>query len=152
VIELRRALDLLLAQPGIDPARVALVGHDFGAMYGLIAAAQDHRVHTCVLLACVPHLIDWFLFSRQPVDLAAYRQQLAPLDPINYVPKLAPASVYFQFANEDEYVSAAQSAEYYAAALPRKQLSTYLAGHDLHPPEVAADRVVWLERELQLAR
>ena len=58
---LRRAFDLLLAQPDIDPTRVALVGHDFGAMYGLIAAAQDQRVRTCVLMACVPRLIDWFL-------------------------------------------------------------------------------------------
>jgi pimeloyl-ACP methyl ester carboxylesterase len=150
VIELRRAFDLLLAQPDIDPTRVALVGHDFGAMYGLIAAAQDQRVRTCVLMACVPRLIDWFLYSRQPVDLVAYRQQLAPLDPIHFVPKLAPASVYFQFANQDEYVSPAQSAEYYAAALPRKQLTTYFAGHDLLPPEVAADRLTWLERELKL--
>jgi dienelactone hydrolase len=44
VKDLRRALDVLLAQPGIDKTRVALVGHDFGAMYGALAAAADPRV------------------------------------------------------------------------------------------------------------
>jgi hypothetical protein len=29
-------------------------------------------------------------------------------------------------------------------------MATYNAGHDLHTPEVAADRVAWLERELGL--
>ncbi len=150
VIELRRAMDLLLAQPGIDPARVAFVGHDFGAMYGMIASALDHRAKTYVFMAGVPHFIDWFLFANKPKDPAAYRAQLAPVDPVNFVPRLAPASVFFQFANKDEYVNATQAAAFYAAALPRKQLATYDAGHDLHTAEVAADRVAWLERELGL--
>lgn len=148
VIELRRATDLLLAQPGIDLQRVAFVGHDFGAMYGVLASAADRRAKTYVLMAGIPHLIDWFLFARQPQDLESYRKQIAPLDPVNAVSRLAPASVFFQFAKTDQYVSAAQAAEFYAAAQPRKYMATYEAGHDLHTAEVAADRVAWLEREL----
>src|SRR4051794_2906334 len=34
--ELRRAMDVLLAQPGVDKKRVAYVGHDFGAMFGAV--------------------------------------------------------------------------------------------------------------------
>lgn len=150
VIELRRAMDLLLAQPGIDPQRVAFVGHDFGAMYGMIASGLDRRAVTYVFMAGVPHFIDWFLFARKPKDLESYRQQIAPIDPVNFVPRLASASVFFQFANKDEYVSAAQAAEFYAAALPRKQMATYDAGHALHTAEAAADRVAWLVRELGL--
>lgn len=150
VIELRRAMDLLLAQPGIDPSRVAYVGHDFGAMYGMIAGGLDRRAKTYVFMAGVPHFIDWALFAHQPKDLAAYRQQIAPLDPVNFVPALAPATVFFQFANRDEYVSAAQASESYVAAGVRKQMTTYAAGHDLHTAEVAADRVAWLAKELGL--
>jgi len=150
VIELRRAMDLLLAQPGVDPKRIAYVGHDFGAMYGTVMGAVDQRAKTYVLMAGVPHFIDWFLFSRQPKDLAAYRAQIAPLDPVGFVSQLAPATVFFQFASKDEYVSAAAAAEFHAAALPRKQTATYTAGHDLHTPEVAADRVAWLRRELEV--
>ncbi len=150
VVELRRALDLLLAQPNVDPARVAFVGHDFGAMYGTLAIAQERRVKTVVLLAGVPHLIDWMLYRQQPKDLAAYRVQIAPLDPVTYIGRLAPASVFFQFASKDQYVSATQAAEFYAAASPRKHMATYEAGHDLHTAEVAADRIGWLTRELEL--
>jgi dienelactone hydrolase len=150
VIELRRAMDLLLAQPGVDPQRVAYVGHDFGAMYGMLAGGMDRRAKTYVFMAGVPHFIDWALFARKPKDLEAYKAQIAPLDPVNFVPRLAPASVFFQFANKDEYVNAAQATEAYAAASVRKQMTTYAAGHDLHTQEVAADRVAWLERELGL--
>ena len=152
VTELRRAMDLLLAQPGIDLKRVAFVGHDFGAMYGMVASGLDRRAKTYVFMAGVPHFIDWALFARQPKDLPSYRQQIAPLDPVNFVARLAPASVFFQFASKDQYVSAAQAAEFYAAALPRKHLATYDAGHDLHPTEVAADRVAWREHELELKK
>ncbi len=150
VIEIRRAMDLLVNQPNLDLKRVAFVGHDFGAMYGMIASANDRRAKTYVFMAGTPHFIDWFLFANQPKDLAAYRAQLAPLDPVNFVSHLAPASVFFQFANQDQYVSATQAAEFYAAAGPRKQMATYKAGHDLHTAEVAADRVAWLSRELEL--
>ncbi len=150
VIELRRAMDLLLAQPGVDAARVAFVGHDFGAMYGMIASGLDRRAKTYVFMSAAPHFIDWFLYARQPKDLPSYRAQISAIDPILYVPKLAPARVFFQFANKDEYVSAAQATEYYAAAVAPKQTATYVAGHDLHTAQVAADRVAWLERELGL--
>jgi len=150
VVELRRAMDLLLNQPGIDPQRVAFVGHDFGAMYGMIASAQDRRATTYVFMAAVPRLIDWFLFARQPQDLESYRKQLAPLSPIESVGELAPASIFFQVADHDKYVSAAQAAEFYAAAKSRKQMTTYAAEHDLHTAEVASDRVAWLRRELRL--
>lgn len=150
VIELRRAMDLLLAQPDIDPRRVALVGHDFGAMYGMMAEALDRRASTCVFMAPTPHFADWFLFRQQPKDLAAYKAQLATIDPVLFVPMLAPASVFFQFASKDFYVTAEEAAEFFAAAGPRKQTATYEAEHDLDKPEVAADRVAWLERELGL--
>jgi predicted esterase len=150
VIELRRAMDLLLAQPGIDPARIAFVGHDFGAMYGMIASAADRRAKAYVFMSATPHFADWFFFARQPKDPAAYRAQISSIDPVLYVPKLAPARIFFQFANKDEYVTAEEAAEYYAAAGVPKQTATYEAGHDLHTAEVAADRVAWLGRELGL--
>jgi cephalosporin-C deacetylase-like acetyl esterase len=152
VIDLRRSLDLLLSQTGVDPNRVAFVGHDFGAMYGIIMGAVDRRPSTYVLMAGTPHLIDWFLFARQPKSLEDYRRQLAPLDPINFVPKLAPTPVFFQFAGNDEYVPPEAAQKFYGAALPRKQTAMYDSGHDLQKPEVTVDRINWLMRMLKLQR
>jgi len=152
VIQLRRAMDLLLAQPNIDTKRIAFVGHDFGAMYGILAGALDRRAKTYVFMACTPHFYDWFLFARQPQDIPAYQQQIAPLDPINFASRLAPASVYFQFANNDQYVSSTQAAALYAAVGPRKQMTTYDTGHELQTPEADFDRLTWLARELALKK
>lgn len=150
VIELRRALDLLLAQPGVDPKRVALVAHDFGAMFGAVAGAADGRPAAYVFLAPTPHLSDWYLFNVKPASLEDYKQQLAPLDPIDAVGRLAPAPVFYQFAASDKYVPAPRPAEFYDATKPRKLMATYEADHDLTPPEVGADRVAWLGQELGL--
>ncbi len=49
VIELRRAVDFLLAQPGIDPERLGYIGHDYGAVYGGVLAGIDQRLKTYIL-------------------------------------------------------------------------------------------------------
>src|SRR5690349_14690241 len=51
VIELRRALDLLLSQANVDKTRIGFVGHDYGAMYGMLMAGVDQRVSTFVFIA-----------------------------------------------------------------------------------------------------
>ncbi|MCA1650329.1 MAG: hypothetical protein LC753_08625, partial [Acidobacteria bacterium] len=71
VKELRRALDVLLAQPGVDAARVAFVGHDFGAMYGTLAAANDPRISAFAFMAGTTAFSDWFLFGQPRLQGAA---------------------------------------------------------------------------------
>lgn len=44
------ALDKVLAQPNVDPDRVALVGYSFGACVGLACAQKDPRVSAFVAL------------------------------------------------------------------------------------------------------
>src|SRR5215217_8113140 len=49
--DIRHALDALLAQPSLDKTRIAIVGHDFGAMWGALATAADPRVTHFVYMA-----------------------------------------------------------------------------------------------------
>ncbi len=115
-----------------------------------ISATADRRPKAYAFLAPTPRLSDWYLFNVKPVSVDDYKQELAPLDPINAVAKLAPAPVFYQFAANDKYVPPPRPAEFYDATKPRKQMATYDADHDLLPAEVGADRVAWLVRELGL--
>ena len=42
-LKVRRGIDLLLARGDVDPARIAVVGHDYGAMYAILLAGVDPR-------------------------------------------------------------------------------------------------------------
>ena len=150
VKDLRRALDVLLAQPGIDRARVAYVGHDFGAMYGTIAAAVDPRVTHVVFMAGTASFSDWFLYGPKMEGEARDRfiAQLAPLDPVKWVSKLR-GPVLMQFADTDEHVSTARR-ELLTAAAPRgADVRVYKAGHELSE-ESTHERLAWLRKVLKI--
>ncbi len=152
VKELRRALDLLRAQPGVDSQRIALVGHDFGAMYGILAAAAGVKPAAVALQAFAPSFSDWFLYNQRqltPDQRQRVIDRLAPLDPIRYLPQLGLTPVLLQFANRDFYVPREKAEALHAAAHGPKQILWYEAGHGLND-QASADRQVWLIKTLRL--
>jgi dienelactone hydrolase len=154
-IEVRRALDLLLSQPQVDRRRVAFVGHDYGAMFGSIVSGTEKRVKTFVLMAAHPYFSDWSL-KYWPVTAKAgddlYRRTMKELDPINYVARAAPASLYFQFATSDKFIPRETALSYFAAASTPKQIRWYDTVHELDFEAARKDRRAWLTRQLRLSR
>ena len=151
VKELRRALDLLLAQPAVDASRVAFVAHDFGAMYGTLAAANDPRVSAFVFMAGTAAFSDWFLFGQPRLQGAArqaFIEHMAPLDPVAWLPKLR-GPLLLQFAREDEYVPPATMERLIAAAPKGHEVVTYPGGHELND-QATKDRIAWLVKTLGL--
>jgi cephalosporin-C deacetylase-like acetyl esterase len=149
VKDLRRALDILLSLPDVDPQRVAFVGHDFGAMYGTLAVASDARVKAFVFMAGTSSFSDWFLYGKPKLEGEARQKfvdQLAPLDPIRYLPKLK-MPILLQFANDDEHVSKARADALAAGANEPKTVRVYSAKHELND-EATQERIAWLKKEL----
>lgn len=151
VIELRQAMDILLAEPGIDPARFVFVGHDFGAMYGVLMGAVDPRPGAYVLMAGTPRFPDWYLYYPHLEGEArqAFIQSFEPIDPVSNVSKLAPAPLLFQFGEKDIHVPVEKGQQFYQAAKDPKEIRWYDAGHGLNA-QAAADRTAWLSRQLNL--
>ena len=150
VRDLRRALDVLMAQPGVDKTRVAYVGHDFGAMYGSLAAVVDPRVTHFVFMAGTASFTDWFLYGPKLEGEARdkFIAEFAPLDPVRWVPKLR-GPVLMQFADTDEHVSTARREQLAAAAPKGAEVRVYKAGHELSD-ESTRERLVWLRKTLRL--
>ena len=148
-IELRRAADLLLTQPGVDTARFAYVGHDFGAMYGVVMGSVDARPCCYVLMAGTPRFSDWYLYYPRVSDeeRQAFIRDIAPLDPLGRVGALAPAPLLFQFGRSDPHVPPGRAEAFFDAAGEPKIVQWYDAGHALDAA-AARDREHWLRHQL----
>lgn len=151
---IRRALDVLLAQPGIDTTRVAVVGHDFGAMWGALEAADDRRVSHLVFMAGSPSFADWYLFTpkREGTEKDAFVAKLAPLAPQKALARFVPRPLLLQFGTKDKFVSnEAAKATGDAAAGPQTTFKTYDFEHEL-TWQARVDRVAWLREQFRLPR
>ena len=134
LVNIRRAMDLLLSQPGVDAGRFALVGHDFGAMYGVLAGSVDRRPTHYVAMAATPRFPDWYLYSPQLEGelREEFIRQFSPLDPISHIHSLSPSPVLFQFGTDDPHVPRERAQEFFAAAGEPREIRWYEAGHGLN--------------------
>ncbi|MBA3868096.1 MAG: hypothetical protein H0X30_02995 [Anaerolineae bacterium] len=152
VIALRRGLDVLLAQPGVNPKRIAYVGHDFGAMYGSVMAGAENRVQSYVLIAGTPSFYDWFVFNNALAgdELTAYQAKIGSIDPIQMIKTVKDAGFFFQFGEVDGYVPRETAVEFYMAAPDPKRIATYTSDHDMEHDIIQTDRMAWLTERLNL--
>jgi cephalosporin-C deacetylase-like acetyl esterase len=147
----RRAIDVLLAQPGIDASRVALVGHDFGAMWGALAAAEDPRVTHLVYMAGTRSFSDWYLFTpkKEGPEKEAFIAKMAPLDPIVALGRVSPRPVLLQFGTKDQFVKNDAAQAMADAVTGPKTVKTYEFEHEL-TYQARVDRLAWLRQQLRL--
>jgi len=152
--DVRRALDVLLAQPNLDKTRIAVVGHDFGAMWGALAVASDPRATHFVYAAGTRSFTDWYLYTpkREGADRDAFIAKLAPLDPINFLPKIAPRPVLLQFGGKDPHVkNEAATAQANASKEPKTVRIYEGAEHEL-TFQARLDRLAWLREQFKLPK
>ena len=74
-----------------------------------------------------------------------------PIEPIHFIGRAPPASVYMQNARFDELVRNADAEPLHAAARQPKRVQWYDASHSLNA-QAAADRVEWFAETLGLRR
>lgn len=152
--ELRRALDLLLAQPGIDARRIGFVGHDYGAMFGAAISAADARPKAYALIAGASRFPDWYLYGTasglpKGADLTRFREQFTALDPSSVV-GASKAAFLFQYGEDDSHTPRENFVALYLAAPTTKRLLTYASAHKMEAEEIRRDRTAWLSNQLSL--
>jgi predicted esterase len=159
VIETRRAVDYLESLPGVDTKRLGYVGHDYGAMFGSVMCSFDKRISNYVFITGMGNFTDWFLqYWRHTDDNGVnlskdgkdrYRIEMSELDPVNYVREAAPAKLFFQFADNDVFITKEIAEEYYDAASEPKEVKFYEAEHEMESEQARLNRIEWLINNLK---
>ena len=146
---LRMCLDVLSDRQDVDAARLGIVGHDFGGMVALVAAADEPRARALVVVAAAPRWGDWFLtFWPIEDDRIEYLRSLRPLDPVERIRQITGTPVLLQFAERDYYIALMSARELQRAGPEGTELLTYETAHDMRLPAIRADRRAFLARTL----
>jgi dienelactone hydrolase len=153
IVDLQRAVDLLLARGDVDPARLAYVGNSYGGAMGALLAGVERRLKTFVLMVgdggLVAHVsgpddegfMGRLLRTRRERWLAAMR----PIEPSLFVGLAPPASILFQNGRRDELVPVRDAEALHAAARPPRTVRWYDTGHGLNG-QAYVDQLNWLHR------
>lgn len=152
VNELRRAIDYIQCLPNADSGRIGYVGHDYGAMFGAVLSGVEDRIDSYVLIAGMGDFGRWFM--QYWVHLSgdkkqAYLDAISTLDPVNYVSKAEPAALFFQFADDDGFITKDIADTFYNAASEPKEAKLYESDHSMRNEEARSDRDDWLIERLK---
>ena len=151
VARFRAALDVLNSDGGAAPDRIAVVGHDFGAMIAILALREDERPRGLVSIAATPRWGDWTLaFWPLADDRIDYLRTLLPLDPIEAIGAISPRPVLLQHGERDFYIARMDGFGLRRAGGDTVELQFYDAEHDLKVDDARADRTRFLEKLLDL--
>lgn len=160
VVDLQRAVDLLLARPDVDPARIAYVGGSFGGAVGTMFAAVDHRPAAYVLFVPDGGMVSHFTAvdgTPQPplTEMPASQRDrwlaaMRPVEGIGYVARARPGSILFQNGRQDPAVPADKAAALHRAAGDSHTVRWYDSGHAL-PAQARVDRWQFLAEHIGIA-
>jgi dienelactone hydrolase len=157
VIEMRRGIDVLRARNDVDLKRIGYVGHSYGATFGGVLAGIEKRIKAYVLIGGLPG----FTFFDDPVlapfmkgftaeQKQKYADAIQPIEPIRFVGNSSPASLFFQFAQYDRYISEPAANRFFDAAGQPKNIKWYFCSHEFNDPESRTDRLEWISRQLEV--
>jgi len=158
IVDLQRAVDLLLARRDVDPERLGYLGVSYGAAMGALFAGIERRVRTYLLIVGDGGLVAHFTGPEdQPGPLgqldSARRDRwlsaMRPIEPIRFIHRAAPASILFQSGRRDVLVPPADAERLHAAARNPKTVEWYDAGHGLGA-DAKARQLQWLHRQLRM--
>jgi dienelactone hydrolase len=154
-INLRRGADLLLVRDDVDSRRLAYVGHSCDAFAGAFLSGIDQRFKAFVLMAG-----GWpdDVFKKSPMyeqyqqkigaeKFDAFQAKHSWADTGKYVSQAAPATVFLQFASEEQFVTPEMDKDYFAVVSEPKRMKIYNAQHALNA-EATRERIAFLSEQL----
>jgi hypothetical protein len=155
--DLQRAVDVLRAHPDVDDARIAYVGVSYGGAMGALFAGVERRLKTAVLVVGDGGLVSHytgpadlsFMLGMSCATRVAWFREMAPIEPIRFLPHASPTPLLLQSGRTDNLVPAADAQLLHAAAPEPRTIIWYEAGHGLNQ-QALVDRHAWLHEKIGL--
>lgn len=143
VADLRRAVDVLAATPGVDPARIGYVGFSMGGGFGAIMAAVEPRLKAIALMAPTSGLVTWVYTRTRSHEIGEKFAQLSiearerwtremwAVEPVRWLARAPSIPLLIQAGEQDTAVTRSDTERLVSAAPPSATLRWYHTGHNL---------------------
>ena len=160
IVDLRRAVDLLLARPDVARDRLAYDGRSYGGAQGGLLAGVETRIKAYALVVGDGGLVAHFtgaddtagpMQTLPPEQAKSWRTLMDPIEPIHWVGHAAPAHLLFQNGRSDTMVPEADGRAYQEVGSEPKKVLWYDAGHQLSD-QAARDRYTWLAEQIGIQK
>jgi dienelactone hydrolase len=153
--DLQRAVDVLLAEGNVDPARIGFSGYSYGGMVGVHFAGIERRLKAAVIMAGYGGSVTLLTTKDRVPGLpniscavrSTWFADNVPIEPIRFIPGAAPTALLFQIARFDTAVPLEDAQAVYDAASSPKEVLYYDTGHGLSP-QATAERFAWLAKQI----
>jgi uncharacterized protein len=154
ITDMQRGVDVLVARGDVDPSRLAYLGVSYGGAMGALLAGVERRLKTYILAVGDGGLVSHFTGADDPpggpfgVSREQWNRWLAamrPIEPLRFVERAAPASIFFQSGRQDRLVPPVDAVWLHRAASEPKTVRWYETGHGLGP-QARVDQLEWLHR------
>ncbi|MGD8822929.1 MAG: prolyl oligopeptidase family serine peptidase [Anaerolineales bacterium] len=147
IIDMRRAIDLLIARPDVDSERLAYYGVSYGATMGGLLSGVEDRLAAYVLQVGDGGLVE-HTSNPGPDGLpihfsSGWAELMWPTEPLHFI-GLSSAPILFMNGLQDVNVPPADALRFQAAASEPKTVYWYDADHAL-TPQAVLDAAEWLE-------
>jgi uncharacterized protein len=157
IVDLRRAVDLLVSRPDVDPDRLAYRGVSYGGAMGGLFAAVENRLKGYVLEVgdggLVNHFAGAWIEGMPEKARTAWLSSMWPIEPIHFVRYAAPAALLYQNGTQDAMVPPVDALRYQQAGSEPKTVLWYDSGHALwgRSPQSFRDQAAWLAKAVGIA-
>jgi dienelactone hydrolase len=159
VVDLRRAVDVLIARHDVDATRLGFVGVSYGGAQGALLAGIEHRIRASVLQVADGGMSEHFTNDDGSLAPAfdgvadstwrRWHAALRPVGSIHYVGSAVPGSILFQWGTQDVAVPPANARRLLAASRGATA-KWYESGHGL-PIQAQRDAINWLAGKIGLS-
>jgi pimeloyl-ACP methyl ester carboxylesterase len=157
VIAIRRLIDSLARNQGVDRRNIYFIGHSYGATLGGLLAGLEPRIKGGILMAGLPNISKFMMAEKQGVwkknwdaDTVRFLQvakELSAMEPENSIVN-SKWKIYHQVAEKDEMVKREQSDRFMNKTPKPFTSSSYPAGH-LFNSQAMEDRMNWILQQYQ---